>query len=38
VAVKVVLGTFACTTRRPQATVVVIIGAIIGARPFKESV
>ena len=36
---KVVFGTFACTTRRPQATVViiigVIIGVIIGARPVQ---
>jgi hypothetical protein len=30
---RVDLGTLACTTRRPQATVVVIIGVIIDARP-----
>jgi hypothetical protein len=40
---KVVLDTFACTTWRPQATIVVvvvvvvgiIIGIIIGARPVQ---
>jgi hypothetical protein len=36
VAVRSVLGTFACTIRRPEATVVVIIGVIIGARPVQE--
>jgi len=32
---KVVFGTFACTTRRPKATVVVIIGVIIDASPVQ---
>ena len=29
------LGTFACTTRMPEVTVVVMIGVIIGARPVQ---
>src|SRR2546423_1099073 len=32
---RVVLGTFACTTRMPEVTVVVMIGVIIGARPVQ---
>ena len=32
---EVVLGTFGCTTQGPQATVVVIIGVIIDARPVQ---
>src|SRR3954466_12988238 len=32
---KVVLDTFACAPRRPQATVVVTVGVITGARPVQ---
>jgi hypothetical protein len=32
---KIVLSTFACTTRMPQATVVVIVGVITNARPVQ---